>query len=308
MKISVVSWFAAECEVICKGHFVQPLVRAMASFHQTTGDWPSSDCWRHLSHNPTVGWLCLERFFVGVCWVTGIPFDAQGRYSFQDCHHRLRSKKPLSLNTPSMTLCFNVGDSQVTLNGELNPVCLSVQISTDFTQFEITNFEVHSSWLEPHAIADQTRCKKFGGRARAWTSAPENPGRSILGHYGIRWQQNLVNSFIYVRVSHLATVEWSSPWCKPIIQKEQGDLYLLCPGDKEEAHLRWWDASESTVELHAGGEVLRAGVFTRWELFCFTVSPIVRHQCFGWLVCVCCLERFLLVFVGWLVFPFLSIW
>ena len=31
-------------------------------------------------------------------------------------------------------------------------------------------------------------------------------GRSILSHYGIRWQQNLVNSFIYVRVSYLATL------------------------------------------------------------------------------------------------------
>ena len=37
----------------------------------------------------------------------------------------------------------------------------------------------------------------------------ESFGRSIISHYGIRWQQNLVNSFIYVRVSYLATLEWS---------------------------------------------------------------------------------------------------
>ena len=32
---------------------------------------------------------------------------------------------------------------------------------------------------------------------------------SVISHYGIRWQPNLVNSFIYVRVYYLATVEWS---------------------------------------------------------------------------------------------------
>ena len=34
-------------------------------------------------------------------------------------------------------------------------------------------------------------------------------GRSIFSYFGIRWQQNLVNFFIYVRVYYLATVEWS---------------------------------------------------------------------------------------------------
>ena len=38
-------------------------------------------------------------------------------------------------------------------------------------------------------------------------------GRSIISHYNIRWQQNLVNSFIYVSVSYLATLEWS--WFLP---------------------------------------------------------------------------------------------
>ena len=55
---------------------------------------------------------------------------------------------------------------------------------------------------------------KILGQAQSMDCSPgESFGRSILSHYGISCQQNLVNSFIYVRVSHLATLEWS--WLLP---------------------------------------------------------------------------------------------
>ena len=57
--------------------------------------------------------------------------------------------------------------------------------------------------------------------------------RSIFSHFGIRWQQNLVNFFIYVRVYYLATVEWSGflpgSSLSPLALKQQQTIifYLL---------------------------------------------------------------------------------
>ena len=67
------------------------------------------------------------------------------------------------------------------------------------------------------------------------------------------------------------------------------------------------NASESTAELHAGGDVLRAGS-THWELFVSLFHPLWDYQCFGWcvgFVFFCFVGRFCwwCCFVGWLVFP-----
>ena len=92
-----------------------------------------------------------------------------------------------------------------------------------------------------------------------------------------------------------------------LIKEDARMAYMTRQRHKLEAH--WGDeskASESTAELHAGGEVLRAGS-THWELFVSLFHPLWDYQGFALLVCVCCcVGRFLLVFVGWLVFPFFA--
>ena len=74
---------------------------------------------------------------------------------------------------------------------------------------------------------------------------------------------------------------------KAELSKEDEKMsHMTIPRHKLETHrCDESNASESTAELHAGGDVLRAGVFTHSEPFCFTVSPIVGLPVF-WLVCL----------------------
>ena len=100
---------------------------------------------------------------------------------------------------------------------------------------------------------------------------------------------------------------------KEELPKEDARMaYMRRQRHKLEAH--WGDesnASESTAELHAGGEVLRAGSgSTHWELFVFTVSPHCgTTRVFALLVCVCFLCGAVFVGFCWVTgIPLFCIW